>query len=90
MQSEVEKNSDENLSVKGRPLAREVVATFRMDEVTMELVILLPQNFPLGAIVVETARRVGVAAEQWRKWMLQLTMFLMHQVCVWILQLYFA
>ncbi|KAK0132766.1 E3 ubiquitin-protein ligase listerin [Merluccius polli] len=45
----------------------------------MELVIQLPQNHPLGSITVESARRVGVAVQQWRNWMLQLSTYLTHQ-----------
>uniref|UniRef100_A0A6Q2XU70 E3 ubiquitin-protein ligase listerin n=1 Tax=Esox lucius TaxID=8010 RepID=A0A6Q2XU70_ESOLU len=38
-----------------------------------------PQNYPLGSIVVESGRRVGVAVQQWRNWMLQLSTYLTHQ-----------
>ncbi len=51
-----------------------------MEEVTMELVVCLPSNHPLGVVTVDTGRRIGVANTQWRNWMLQLTTFLLHQV----------
>jgi len=67
--------------VKVRPSAREVIATYKLnEEASMELVIQLPANYPLGSITVEGGRKVGVTANQWRNWMLQLTTFLMHQV----------
>ncbi|XP_067118343.1 E3 ubiquitin-protein ligase listerin [Centruroides vittatus] len=68
-----------NMVVKARPTAREVVATYTIEEVTIELLIQLPPNHPLGPVIVESGRRVGVAQTQWRNWMLQLTTFLTHQ-----------
>merc|ERR1712154_494916 len=62
---------------------REVVAVYTLgddgSEGSMELVIQLPANFPLGAVQVESGKRVGVTTSQWRTWMLQLTTFLQHQ-----------
>jgi len=70
----------DNMMVKVRPSAREVIATYKLnEEASMELVIQLPANYPLGSITVEGGRKVGVTANQWRNWMLQLTTFLMHQ-----------
>ncbi|KAI1242343.1 hypothetical protein IHE44_0005877 [Lamprotornis superbus] len=39
----------------------------------------LPSNYPLGSITVESGKRVGVAVQQWRNWMLQLSTYLTHQ-----------
>ncbi|XP_056296210.1 E3 ubiquitin-protein ligase listerin [Pseudoliparis swirei] len=69
----------ESMTVKARSAAREVIATYSVDEIFIELVIQLPQNCPLGAISVESGRRVGVAVQQWRNWMLQLSTYLTHQ-----------
>lgn len=66
--------------VKARSAAREVIATYSVDDIYIELVIQLPQNYPLGSIMVESGRRVGVAVQQWRNWMLQLSTYLTHQV----------
>ena len=66
--------------VKVRPVTREVVALYVVEEITMELVVTLPVNHPLGPISVECGRRVGVANTQWRNWMLQMVTFLSHQV----------
>lgn len=69
--------------VRVRPSVREVIATYKLNEEgSMELVIQLPSNYPLGNINVETGRKVGVTSSQWRNWMLQLTTFLTHQVYV--------
>jgi len=69
----------DNMTLLARPAAREVVACYKLEELTMELVVTLPQNYPLNAAVVDVNHRVGVSVEQWRKWMLQLTVFLSHQ-----------
>uniref|UniRef100_A0A3Q2QVQ9 E3 ubiquitin-protein ligase listerin n=1 Tax=Fundulus heteroclitus TaxID=8078 RepID=A0A3Q2QVQ9_FUNHE len=70
----------DSMTVKARSAAREVIATYSVDDIFIELVIQLPQNYPLGSITVESGRRVGVAVQQWRNWMLQLSTYLTHQV----------
>ncbi|XP_077977369.1 E3 ubiquitin-protein ligase listerin-like isoform X1 [Glandiceps talaboti] len=72
----------ENMTVKGRPVTREVIATYTMElseEVSVELVIQLPSNHPLGIVTVDSGKKIGIKAAQWRTWMLQLTTFLVHQ-----------
>ncbi|XP_053312775.1 E3 ubiquitin-protein ligase listerin [Spea bombifrons] len=69
----------DGMTVKARPATREVVANYSIDDICIELIIQLPQNYPLGSIVVESGRRVGVAVQQWRNWMLQLNTYLTHQ-----------
>jgi hypothetical protein len=69
----------ENMSLRVRDTVREVVATYTIDEGSMELVVTLPANHPLGGLTVESGKRVGVETGQWRKWMLQLTTFLTNQ-----------
>lgn len=69
----------DSMTVKARSAAREVIATYSVDDIFIELVIQLPQNYPLGSITVDSGRRVGVAVQQWRNWMLQLSTYLTHQ-----------
>ncbi|XP_072514427.1 E3 ubiquitin-protein ligase listerin [Salminus brasiliensis] len=69
----------DSMTVKARSATREVIATYSVDDIFIELVIQLPQNYPLGSITVESGRRVGVAVQQWRNWMLQLSTYLTHQ-----------
>ncbi|XP_041948451.1 E3 ubiquitin-protein ligase listerin [Alosa sapidissima] len=69
----------DSMTVKARTTTREVIATYSVDDIFIELVIQLPQNYPLGSISVESGRRVGVAVQQWRNWMLQLSTYLTHQ-----------
>lgn len=68
------------LQVKARATTREVMATYSIEDIVIELIIQLPSNYPLGSITVESGRRVGVAVQQWRNWMLQLSTYLTHQV----------
>ena len=69
------------LTVRARPAAREVLAGYAVGDSTMELTITLPPNMPLGQITVGgDERRAGVQKTQWRKWILQLTVFLTYQV----------
>lgn len=71
------------MTVRVRPNAREVIATYKLNEEgSMELVMQLPTNYPLGNIVVETGKKVGVTSNQWRSWILQLQTFLMQQVFI--------
>ena len=72
-------DQDSSLAVRVRDSVREVVATYTIDEGSMELVVSLPANHPLGELTVESGKRVGVETTQWRRWMLQLTTFLTHQ-----------
>ena len=46
----------------------------------MELIVIIPANFPLGAVKVETGKKVGVGNNLWRNWMLQLTTFLQARI----------
>ncbi|KAE8621680.1 hypothetical protein XENTR_v10004921 [Xenopus tropicalis] len=69
----------DGMTVKARSTTREVIATYSVDDICIELIIQLPQNYPLGSITVESGRRVGVAVQQWRNWMLQLNTYLTHQ-----------
>ncbi|KFQ04198.1 E3 ubiquitin-protein ligase listerin, partial [Leptosomus discolor] len=73
----------DGMTVKARSAAREVIATYSVDDIFIELIIQLPSNYPLGSITVESGKRVGVAVQQWRNWMLQLSTYLTHQLSLW-------
>ncbi|XP_048202308.1 E3 ubiquitin-protein ligase listerin [Perognathus longimembris pacificus] len=67
------------MTVKARATTREVMATYSIEDIVIELIIQLPSNYPLGSITVESGKRIGVAVQQWRNWMLQLSTYLTHQ-----------
>jgi len=78
IQSQLQKS--ENLTVRVRFSSREIVATYTLEEFSIELLILLPTNYPVGVTSVECSKKLGVATSEWRKWMLQLNTFLTYQV----------
>ena len=51
-----ERGSD-NMTVRVRPSVREVVATYTIDEGSLELLISLPANYPLGGLTVDSGNR---------------------------------
>ena len=57
-----------------------MLATYAIEDITMDLTVTLTDHHPLGVLNVQCGKRMGVTAAQWRKWMLQLTTFLNHQV----------
>jgi hypothetical protein len=69
----------DNMQIRVRHSAREVVATYTVGDVSIELIVALSSSHPLSPVKVECGRRVGVPQAQWRNWMLQLTTFLSHQ-----------
>lgn len=72
-------NGMADITIRGRPAAREVSATYQMAEVTINMSIVLPENYPLGKLEVTCDKRVGVSQAQWDRWLLQLNIFLQHQ-----------
>ena len=53
---------------------------YKIDEASLELVVTMSENHPLGAIAVESGKKTSVDVTQWENWMLQLKTFLTHQV----------
>ncbi len=62
-----------------REAVREVLAEYVMEDATMALCVTLPEDYPLSQAKVESERAV-VTVEKRRRWLLQLTVFLSHQV----------
>ena len=57
------------LQVKARATTREVMVSYTIEDIVIELIIQLPSNYPSGSITVENGKRVGVAVQQWWNWM---------------------
>ena len=64
----------------------EVSVTYKVDDVSLELFVTLPEDYPLHPPSVKEGKRVRVEATQWRKWMLQLNIFLTNQVSTSIMK----
>ena len=70
---------DENMVIAVRAKAAEVVGTYSMEGMTMELVISFDDSHPLQPVKVSCGRRIGVQAAQWRNWLLQMITFMSNQ-----------
>ena len=60
--------------------ANEVVATYTKDETGMDLVIRLPQSYPLRSVDVDCTRSLGISEVKQRKWLLSMISFVRNQV----------
>lgn len=61
------------------PTSKEVYAVYIVEECRMELVIELAHNHPLGLVKVRSGQSM-VSNNQTRQWLLQIAIFLTHQV----------
>eukprot|EP00731_Ephydatia_muelleri_P018544 Em0011g584a len=59
--------------------ASEVSVTYRVDECCIELWVSLPESYPLQPPSIREGKRVRIDQAQWRKWMLQLNVFVANQ-----------
>jgi hypothetical protein len=75
----IEDEEKSTIKIRGMLSTREIVSTYKMKELNMELIIKLPNNYPLGVIDVSSVRRLGVSEQEWRNWLIQLTTYLTHQ-----------
>jgi len=75
----IQDDDESTIKIRGMLSTREIVSTYKMKELNMELIIHLPINHPLGVIEVSSVRRLGVNENEWRNWLLQLTTYLTHQ-----------
>lgn len=62
--------ADENFSVRVAGAVGEVTAAYLLDDHKLELVVRLPQDYPLHGFEVRDRKPVGVAEERWRAWVL--------------------
>ncbi|KAF9436112.1 hypothetical protein BGZ76_004789 [Entomortierella beljakovae] len=58
------------LQIKISKATSEINASFKIDDAVMEIVVRLPNNFPLRQVEVEGLQRVGVKEARWRAWLL--------------------
>ncbi|QFZ28744.1 putative E3 ubiquitin-protein ligase listerin [Clavispora lusitaniae] len=63
-------SKDENLSIKISKVSNEIKSVYVIDEQTMEMVVKIPDSFPLANITVEGPMRLGVKENQWKAWLL--------------------
>ncbi|KAL7037401.1 hypothetical protein ACKWTF_009198 [Chironomus riparius] len=73
-----EREGRNSMNIRVLMQAREVIATYSLEEAKMELVVCLPQNYPLGAIKVDCKKHIG-GKFQAREIVKQLSIYLTHQ-----------
>lgn len=61
---------DENLTIKVNRVINEIKSVYVIDEQTMEMVVRIPETFPLSNVSVEGPVRLGVKENQWKAWLL--------------------
>ncbi|WOK95851.1 E3 ubiquitin-protein ligase [Canna indica] len=71
--------ADENFSVSVNRSASEIIATYKKEESGMDLVIRIPNSYPLRPVDVECTRSLGISKVKQRKWLLSLTTFILNQ-----------
>ncbi|CAI8053588.1 E3 ubiquitin-protein ligase listerin [Geodia barretti] len=65
--------------VRASTSVSEVSVVYRLHEFSIELFVRLPANYPLQPPSIREGKRVKVEVSQWRKWMLQLNVFIANQ-----------
>lgn len=68
----------DNMTLKINTVSREVKSVYIIDDQTMEMVIKLPQDFPLGNVMVEGPLRLGVKEKQWKAWLMVTQSIISH------------
>lgn len=62
----------DEMTVKGSRVSREITTTYMKDECALEMVIRVPAAYPLRCVEVECTKRIGIAEDRWRRWVLQI------------------
>ncbi|PBP21078.1 C3HC4 type (RING finger) zinc finger containing protein [Diplocarpon rosae] len=57
------------LIIKVSKRSREIFAGYEIDELTMQIVIRFPENYPLEGVIVEGLNRVAVSEKKWLSWL---------------------
>lgn len=63
---------EDEMTVKGSRVSREITTTYMKDECALEMVIRVPAAYPLRCVEVECTKRIGIAEDRWRRWVLQI------------------
>jgi len=78
----LEELNSENLTVKVASAVNEVTAAYNVDEHQLELTLKIPSDWPLQRVTVKDSKRVGVAENRWRGWLLGVQQIVWSQVRV--------
>ena len=58
----------------------QIAVEYKIEDFCVEIFVSLPESYPLQAPVIEEGKRARVDAAQWRRWLLQLSVFVANQV----------
>lgn len=58
------------MNIKINKVINEIKSSFTIDDQVMEMVIKIPNNFPLGNVLVEGSKRIGLTENEWKAWLL--------------------
>ncbi|KAL3317725.1 Ufm1-specific protease 2 [Cichlidogyrus casuarinus] len=73
-------SKERTISVKTRLNTLEILTTYYVsDDHSLEMIIQLPEKYPLETVQLQSGRRKGLSCDQWRSWLHQLSLFLNHQ-----------
>jgi len=67
---------EDEIAVRGSAVTREVTAHYFKDDCTLEVLLRLPLAYPLRNVEVECTRSLGVSADKWNRWQLQIVTLL--------------
>ncbi|KAH7064472.1 hypothetical protein BKA63DRAFT_174041 [Paraphoma chrysanthemicola] len=67
--SQRDSDSDSPFTVRVAPRAREITASYLVDEQTLSMRISLPPAFPLSSAHIEGLQRVAVNEQKWQSWL---------------------
>ncbi|MCJ1314021.1 hypothetical protein MMC25_007701 [Agyrium rufum] len=68
--SQLKTSIEAPLEIKIFPKAREVIASYPLDEQYLEISITLPPTYPLAPVGLSTHHRVGIDEKKWQSWLL--------------------
>ncbi|PXF46767.1 E3 ubiquitin-protein ligase listerin [Gracilariopsis chorda] len=71
-----DEDGEGELTARGSVAGREVWATYRFSDVTLEIGMRVPDVFPLQTVTVEARSRIGMSEAQWRKTLLGMALLL--------------
>ncbi|CAH7673029.1 hypothetical protein PPACK8108_LOCUS7884 [Phakopsora pachyrhizi] len=66
----LESLTDDKMIIKVSQVAKEVKAIYIVDDETMEIIIRIPNDYPLQPVDVLDVKKVGVSESTWRAWLL--------------------
>lgn len=71
-----EEMKKKNLNIILRPRAKEIVASYNVDEFQIDITLKMDEEYPLSQVKIEHGKLAGISETQWRHWLMRLTTFI--------------